>query len=142
MPDLFIIKAESDEDYNKVFEIREAVFGEELSVGADDEYDGMDHLSHHYLAILDGKAVGTARWRLGPLVSEIKMERFAVLPPNRKQGIGTALFHAMQKGIPDGVPVIVYANERSVAFYEKLGFTQDGEEFEEAGLPHQPMKLV
>ena len=138
---LHIIKAESDEDFNKVFEIREAVFGEELSVGADDEYDGMDHISNHYLAILDGIVVGTARWRLGPLVHEIRMERFAVLPTYRNQGIGTALFHAMRKGISDKIPIVVYANEGSVSFYETLGFIKDGEPFDEAGLPHQSMRL-
>lgn len=131
--------AQTDELYNHVFLIRTQVFVEEESVDQDDEYDGFDHLSTHYLAWFDNSPAGTARWRRLSTSGKFRLERFAVLQEFRRKGVGTALAKAMMSDIPDGRYVFVHAQVHAVSFFEKMGFVSIGEVFEEAGIQHVEM---
>lgn len=137
MVNIQIIKAESDADFDHVFAIRAEVFKEELGIEDEEEYDGLDHISNHYIAILDGVAVGTARWRLGPHVPVARLERFAIKKAYRGQGAGSALFEKMKQNIPGDVPLEVYALIDTIPFFEKRGLKPEGDPFELAGLAHQ-----
>ena len=141
-PTLDVFLIDTDEQFNHEFDIRTRVFVEELSVWQEDEYDGFDHLANHYLAYLDGKAVGTGRWRRDLRASRIKIERIAVLADYRKKGVGTALVKKMLEATPDRMERYVHTPIPTIDFFEKCGFVKEEEEFEEAGLTSVKMTFV
>ncbi|MCC0178107.1 GNAT family N-acetyltransferase [Waterburya agarophytonicola K14] len=120
--------------------IRTKVFQEEQGVSAELEFDGLDADTTHFLAYINHEAVGTARIR------EIdrdttKIERLAVLPQARKQGIGKKLMSAALEVISDQnkIRAIVYSQEYITPLYQGLGFEIVGEKFSEAGMSHVKM---
>lgn len=131
--------ADTDDRYNHVFLIRTQVFVDEESVDQEDEYDGFDHLSTHFLATYQGKPVGTARRRRLSNSGKIRLERFAVLKEFRRKGVGTALAQTMLADISEGQYVFVHAQVHAITFFESLGFAIEGETFEEAGIQHIKM---
>ena len=116
-------------------QIRTAVFVQEQGVDASDEYDAFEEVSQHYLVTLDSKAVATARWRFTP--NGIKLERFAVLPTYRGEGIGKYLVEQVIEEVQKhSKPIYLHAQIQVVDFYQKLGFEKEGALFEEAGIQH------
>jgi predicted GNAT family N-acyltransferase len=100
----------------------------------EEELDGLDHLAHHYLAILDGRAVATARWRLGPQVPVLRLERLAVLPAFRSQGIATKLVTRMMGDMHEDLPLETRSSLAAIPFFELLGFEKKGEPYEVGGV--------
>src|SRR5688572_19373940 len=82
-----------------VFEIRQKVFVEEQNVAPEEEYDEFEDTSAHYLATVDGKPSGVARWR--ETEKGVKLERFAVLPEFRNQEVGS---HVLKAVLADVLP--------------------------------------
>jgi GNAT superfamily N-acetyltransferase len=70
------------------WDIRKVVFVVEQECPEELEWE-FEEESTHYLAFLNGKAVGTARWRVTE--KGIKLERFAVLKEARGKGVGSSL---------------------------------------------------
>ncbi len=124
-------------------QVRCQVFQCEQQVSAEMEFDGKDETATHLVAMLDGVPVGTARMRdLGDRLA--KVERVAVLARYRGLGIGrrlmdVAIAHLREQGMAE---IKINAQIQARAFYDKLGFQQRGEEFEEAGIPHVEMRLA
>ena len=120
--------------------IRVQVFQVEQGVDPALEFDGLDETAEHILAYLDNQPVGTLRIRY--LDNQLaKIERLAVLSAARGQGIGRKLTEKAievieQKQISK---VKIHAQEYVKGLYEKLGFEQVGDIFEEAGIPHVKM---
>ena len=106
--------------------------------------NGLDKGATHLLAYLNGKAVATARIREIDR-DTVKIERLAVLPNFRKQGIArqlmqSALSFASQQGKK---LVVVHAQTYIAQLYTNLDFRRVGEEFSEADIPHVKMvKMV
>ena len=123
-----------------IAQIRTTVFQHEQGVSAELEFDGKDASAIHLLAYLDNKAVGTARIREID-ASTAKIERLAVLPEARKQGIGRKLMETALKAISqrNKSSVIVHAQEYIASLYQQLGFVIVGERFNEAGITHVKM---
>lgn len=120
--------------------IRVKVFQEEQGVSEELEFDGLDESSIQLLAYLDNKPVGTAR------IKEIekqtvKIERLAVLPEARGNGVGTKLMDtALEVAInSDYQTVLIHAQEYIKELYLRIGFVQIGDTFEEANIPHVKM---
>lgn len=132
------------DDWPAAREIRRRVFVLEQSCPLDEEFDGRDPQCRHVLAGLEGKAVGTARWR--PVVDEgqvvAKLERFAVLPQARGRGVGEALVAwVLEDARAAGFQrFLIHAQRRWADFYAALGFVAEGETFVEAGIPHVKMR--
>jgi predicted GNAT family N-acyltransferase len=124
----------------QAFAIRRKVFVEEEGVDPNLEYDHEEE-AHHYLLILGGKALATARWR--ETDKGIKLERFAVLPEYRNRGFGALI---LKEVIKDVVPlektIYLHSQLRAVPFYERNGFIKEGPVFYEAGIAHYYMKLI
>lgn len=120
--------------------IRTKVFQEEQGVSAELEFDGLDDSTIHLLAYAGDKAVGTARIREIDADTS-KIERLAVLPEYRQQGIGTQLMQFALSIITqrNQSTVIVHAQAYIASMYQQLGFTIVGEQFVEAGIPHVKM---
>lgn len=129
----------SDVDFLLAQQIRTAVFVQEQGVDASDEYDAFEDVSQHYLVTtVDSKAIATARWRFTS--NGIKLERFAVLPNYRGEGIGKYLVeHVIEEVQKHAKPIYLHAQIQVVDFYQKLGFEKEGALFEEAGIKHFKM---
>ena len=121
--------------------IRQTVFQTEQNVDPAIDFDGLDDAAFHVIADWNSQPIGTARIRLlGDRLA--KIERVAVLSTHRGQGIGKALVETAiafldEQGILD---IKLNAQVQTIAFYEKLGFAPQGEEFEEAGILHVEMR--
>lgn len=120
--------------------IRYAVFQIEQGVDAALEFDGKDAECQHLIAYQNEEAVGTTRLR-ELNTTTLKIERLAVIPAARKQGIGTALMQAaIQWGRDrDYTQITLNAQSYIQSLYLKLGFEPVGEEFLEAGIVHIKM---
>jgi predicted GNAT family N-acyltransferase len=143
MTNLIIRPAQIPKELPQVYKIRYLVFQIEQGVDPTLEFDGEDESSHHLIAFLDEKAVGTARIRfLGDRLA--KVERVAVLSEVRGQGIGRQLMHFIETFLLERqvTEVYMHAQEPVREFYQKLGFRIEGKAFEEAGIPHIAMRKL
>lgn len=123
----------------RAFDIRVKVFVDEQGVNKDLEYEHEEE-STHFIAVVDGKEAGTARWRKTD--KGIKLERFAVLPDFRSTGVGKELMDALLNDIDTKAQkVYLHAQSQVVDFYKKQGFAPVDDEFEEAGIKHYKMVL-
>lgn len=118
--------------------IRFTVFVDEQRVPPELEMDEHDATSVHALAFSDGKAVGTGR-----LLLDGHIGRMAVLKDWRRRGVGRALLRALvgaarQRGDRD---VLLNSQVHALGFYGAEGFETEGPVYEEAGIPHQVMRL-
>jgi predicted GNAT family N-acyltransferase len=118
--------------------IRVAVFVEEQGVPAELEMDEMDAKCLHALAFHEDQAVGTGR-----LLPDGHIGRMAVMKTWRGRGVGGAILQrlvqaARERGDPE---VLLSAQVHALGFYRAHGFTPYGKVYEEAGIPHQAMRL-
>ncbi|MEH2068069.1 MAG: GNAT family N-acetyltransferase [Nostoc sp.] len=143
MSNLVIKLAELPEEFPAIAAIRKSVFQEEQGVDPALEFDGKDEISDHLIAYLDDKAVGTTRIRYLD-EKTVKIERLSVLSTVRGQGIGkkimeNALLFIANKNIRE---IVVHSQEYIKGLYLKLGFVEEGEIFQEAGIPHVKMRKI
>jgi predicted GNAT family N-acyltransferase len=143
MENMILKIAKSEEDIKDAQSVRFGVFTKEQGIDHDADADGLDAESDHVVAYSDGEPVGTVRMRYIE-TNVAKIERFAVKSKVRGQGIGKlimekALEHLKSKNIRE---VVLDSQYHAKGFYEKFGFEQEGEEFEEVGIPHVKMKKL
>ncbi|UIE36338.1 GNAT family N-acetyltransferase [Leptodesmis sichuanensis] len=143
MTNLIIRSAQIPKELPQVYKIRYLVFQIEQGVDPTLEFDGKDERAHHLIAFLGEKAVGTARIRF--LEDQTaKVERVAVLPEVRGQGIGRKLMDYIEAFLVERqvTEVYMHAQEPVREFYQKLGYVPEGRAFEEAGIPHIAMRKL
>ncbi|MSQ72115.1 MAG: GNAT family N-acetyltransferase [Betaproteobacteria bacterium] len=117
--------------------VRLEVFVQEQGVPIDLEWDDWDEKSAHAVAFnAQGEPVGTAR-----LLPDGRIGRMAVLKAWRGQGIGGVLLRSMlEQAAERGMSIVsLHAQTHAAAFYRGHGFSQRGDEFVEAGIPHVEM---
>jgi predicted GNAT family N-acyltransferase len=141
---LSVVPIRAKDDLETAFAIRRVVFVDEQNVPAEDEYDEFEATSQHFLAYLDGKPVGTARWRRTS--KGVKLERFAVLAEVRRRGVGQALVQAVLDDVfgqqPEPIEsVYLHAQLTAMPLYERFGFVAVGPQFDECGIQHYKMVL-
>jgi ElaA protein len=122
--------------------LRRTVFIEEQGVSEADEVDDKDDEAIHLLATLNGKPVGSAR--LLVMGETGKIGRVCVLVEARGTGLGAQLMQAAVtrfRSVPGVTKVKLGAQTHALGFYERLGFTAIGDEFDDAGIPHREMVL-
>lgn len=138
-PDFTVRAARWPEDSERIREVREVVFVQEQNVPSDLEWDGLDEACVHALAeTADGRAIGTGR-----LLDDGRIGRMAVLEEFRGRGVGDAILkllldEAREAGI---ARTHLHSQVHALGFYLRHGFIADGDEFEEADIPHQTMVL-
>lgn len=135
-----IVDADYAADLERLRAVREPVFVREQNVPIELEWDELDPLSRHVLA-LDARDQPIATGRLTP---QRKIGRMAVLAPWRGRGVGAAVLErlvaiAREQGLPT---VSLHAQEAAVGFYARHGFEAHGEPFDEAGIRHRHMTLA
>lgn len=143
MSELRIRLAERPAEFPVVYKIRYRVFQVEQGIDPSLEFDDQEDASEHVLAYLDGKPVGTARFRLLD-AQTAKVERMAVLSEARGLGIGRKLMEKVLEllAVAQVSVVLLHAQVPVKGFYEKMGFMPEGEEFEEAGISHVKMRKL
>ncbi len=119
--------------------VREAVFIREQGIPAELEWDGLDEDCRHALVLSSqGEAMGCGRMR-----SDGHIGRIAVLLAWRGQKVGTAIMEALMDyaRAHDYPQVDVDAQTCAVPFYRRFEFNEEGDVFQDAGLPHIKMRL-
>ncbi|MEE4256252.1 MAG: GNAT family N-acetyltransferase [Bacteroidales bacterium] len=120
--------------------IRHEVFVTEQHVDPKLEYDEHEAEAIHYLLLIEGKAVATARWR--ETSRGIKLERFATLIEFRNKGLGNIMLeNVLEDIIPLGKEIYLHSQLKAIPFYERQGFIIEGEMFVEAEIEHLTMSL-
>ncbi|MBT1538130.1 GNAT family N-acetyltransferase [Ralstonia solanacearum] len=120
--------------------IRYDVFVVEQNVPVELEWDAYDAQSWHALARdAAGRAVATGR-----LLPDGHIGRMAVRKEARGSGIGARVLQALiDKAQALGyTQLILNAQTHAIPFYARAGFTPEGDEFDEAGIPHRTMRRV
>lgn len=137
---MYIKLANFNQDKKQIELIRKKVFQEEQNVPFELEFDGKDEQAIHLLAYVNNQAVATTRIRQLSTY-QVKIERLAVLPSFRKQGIATKLMETTLQLIEGKAykEAIIHAQEYIKNFYYQLGFNQVGKTFIEAGIIHVKM---
>jgi len=131
--------ADWERDKQILRSIREAVFVNEQNVPMELEWDGHDSVCTHVIAYVDDhKPVATGR-----LLADGHIGRLAVLKPWRRRGIGSQVLHSLIAiAKANGIATCALnAQIHAIAFYERHGFVVEGEEFDDAGIPHRHMVL-
>jgi predicted GNAT family N-acyltransferase len=119
--------------------VRRAVFIVEQAIPEDLEWDEFDAICPHALAVdASGAPIGCGR-----LLPDGYIGRLAVLSAWRGRGVGSALLQDLMAlaGEYRHVRVRLNAQTQAMPFYARHGFAAEGEEFLEAGIPHQTMAL-
>ena len=119
--------------------IRFAVFVEEQGVPVELEMDDIDARCLHALAFAENQAIGTGR-----LLPDGHIGRMAVMKAWRRRGVGSAILRrlvdaARQRGERE---VLLSAQVNVLGFYRAHGFAPYGDVYQEAGIPHQAMRLT
>jgi predicted GNAT family N-acyltransferase len=137
MDNIEVNKITDQEQLERAFAIRNTVFVAEQNCPPELEREN-EEVSTHFLATINGEAVGACRWRKTD--AGYKLERFAVLKAYRGRKVGQALVAAVLTDLPAEASY-VYLNSQldAIGLYTKFGFVAEGDQFEEAGIQHFKM---
>ena len=127
----------TNDEKNLALNIRREVFIKGLNIPEHLEIDSNEESSKYILAKVDGKSVGTARWRKTD--EGMKLERFAVLNDYRSICIGTMMNKFILNHLKNSKLIYLNAQESAISFYEKMGFKPIGPRFKEVNIEHQKM---
>ena len=126
-------------DSQSLRSVRVPVFVDEQHVDAREEFDEVDLVCRHILAVdSNGRAIGTGR-----IDDRGKIGRMAVVKEWRVHGVGRQILKfaidiAREQKMPR---VYLYSQVTATGFYERSGFKPYGDLFEEAGIQHRSMEL-
>lgn len=125
-----------------VHALRREVFVVEQNVPPELEIDDHDEVATHLVAVLDGNVVGTLRIVAEGSVATIG--RMAVSQALRKTGIGARLMRcAAQTASRWGTEMLVLnAQLTARGFYQRLGYAEEGDVFDDANIPHIRMRKL
>ena len=135
--DFQIVVATWKDQADVLCQIRRTVFIEEQNVPEELEWDGLDESCQHLLALdNNNNAIGTGR-----LCEHGHIGRMAVIKDWRGKGVGGALLKkfidiAQKTGT---LKLVLNAQISAAGFYARYGFSVEGDEFMDAGIPHLRM---
>lgn len=127
-------------EYELSLLLRDAVLRKPLGMNLFDENLSKEIKDVHIGAFVSNQLVGVL---VLTKVNEdiVKMRQVAIAGSFQKKGIGRQLVefaesYAKEKGY---IEIVLHSRQVSVGFYEKLGYTIEGEPFVEVGIPHKKM---
>ena len=135
------VKVANTSEFPECARIRHEVFVVEQNVPSELEMDEHDATALHLIARQDGSPVGTARILVKDDGMTAKIGRVAVLPQARGCGIGRTIMQAIET-LPElaGTSKLkLDSQSHALPFYERLGYSAEGPEFMDAGIPHRHM---
>lgn len=136
----FIIRPGSwDELQNDAKLIREQVFIQEQQIAVEDEWDGEDTVSLHFVVYDQDQPIATAR-----LLQNNSVGRVAVLRSYRGVGIGKLLMERIiQQAKHEQRKFLKLSSQvHAIQFYAALDFKVEGEQYLDCGIPHIDMRLL
>ncbi len=140
IPNFYLEPANYQSDFEDLQYVRNLVFVVEQQIPVELEFDELDRHCHLFIARdAQCRPIGTAR-----LSPEGKLGRMAVLSEWRGQRVGQSLLRAViEKARNLDLPKITaHAQLSALGFYEKAGFTKEGDIFSEVGIPHQAVQML
>jgi len=138
-PEVVLQPATWADDRDALQAVRRSVFIEEQAIPESEEWDDVDPVARHVLALTANRdAVGTGR-----LEPTGKIGRVAVLQQYRGSGVGSLIMgHLVNQATESGfTSVYLHAQAAAAGFYQRLGFRAEGPVFDEVGIPHVRMSL-
>lgn len=129
---------EISDDAAPCLSVRHKVFIEEQGFPLD--IDEFDDTAVHLLAKSGEQDIGAARVVFSGTTA--KIGRVCVLPEARGTGLGAALINAaidVARARPDISEARLRSQVRAMGFYARLGFTADGPQSDDFGVPHCDM---
>lgn len=119
--------------------IRKQVFIIEQNIPEEEEWDDQDMISDHFVVYDQDQPIATAR-----LLQNNSVGRVAVLKAYRGQGIGRMIMlEIIQLAHQQDRTFLQLSSQvHAISFYEKLGFSIQGDAYDECGIPHIKMQLV
>lgn len=122
---------------DRIRSIREDVFIREQGVPREIEVDGLDPEAIHSIALERNIEVGTGR-----MLRDGHIGRIAVRRHYRRKGVGRLIMHSLlnearARQIPE---VWLSSQYHAKDFYQKLGFIEMSDIYQEAGIAHIRMK--
>jgi predicted GNAT family N-acyltransferase len=123
--------------------LRYEVFVVEQKVPETLEIDVLDDAAHHLL-VQDGEQNCIGAMRIVIKGNVGKIGRVAVAREYRRQGVGAAMMEeALAYCSALKLDSVALDSQSYItAFYERLGFVREGDEFMDAGIPHVHMSLT
>ena len=118
-----IISPETEEDFEKYFELRWRILRKPWNQPLGSERDEDEDSSFHLMAIKNNKALGVARLQfINDTIAQLRY--MAVDQQAETQGIGRSMVNTMKTyAHSHGANLIIlHARENAVGFYKKLGF--------------------
>lgn len=137
-PEFTVRIADWHHDRSALRTIREQVFMAEQGVSEELEWDGEDEAATHLLAFdHTGQAIGTAR-----MLHDGHIGRMSVVKSHRTRGVGSALLRKLIEIAEERSmsSLNLDAQTHAIGFYERFGFTAEGDTFLDANIPHQRMR--
>lgn len=137
-PAFTVRTADWTRDRQRLRRIREPVFVHEQQVPLELEWDEDDETALHALAEdAAGNPVGTGR-----LTSDGHVGRMAVLKDWRGRGVASAILEWLTEAARerDFEEIVLNAQVSAISFYRRFGYTEEGDEFQDAGIPHRRMR--
>lgn len=141
---IFIKIAESETEFERLFEIRKEVFVIEQGVPLEHERDEFDGHAIHAIALLDGRMVATARAFSRPEAPGVGwIGRMAVERGARGKGIASDLLEFLVEWCRNAgfKRINLHAQAYVTELYRKHGFEPSGAPFTEEGIEHLEMTL-
>ena len=120
--------------------LRVRVFCGEQGVEPAADVDGLDEEALQFVAVEDGRVVGTCRVLVRDGVG--KLGRMVVAREVRGRGVGALILEEAERGArAAGVTLVrLHAQVRAREFYARGGYEQVGEPFLEEGIDHVTME--
>ncbi|AVZ87018.1 GNAT family N-acetyltransferase [Acinetobacter sp. WCHA45] len=118
--------------------IRTQVFICEQGITEADEWDDQDVISQHFVIYDQDQPIATAR-----LLQNHSVGRVAVVKAYRGQGLGQMIMlEIISYAQKQGLSVLTLSSQvHAISFYEKLGFTVQGNSYDECGISHIEMTM-
>lgn len=139
--DLKIKIVETARELREAKWVRSRVFQQEQGIKASIDLDGRDAKATHIVAYINEMPVGTTRV-IKLYDGSAKIERMAVLREFRQRGIGDQILKYAIDFLRDKHIKIarLSSQEQVKGFYQRLGFEELGDVFDEAGIRHIMME--
>jgi predicted GNAT family N-acyltransferase len=128
------------EELEQALTLRDRVFAGEQGVDPAADRDGLDDQALQFVAVEDGRVVGTCRVLIRGGVA--RLGRMVVDRRLRGRGVGARLLDVAERAAADAGATLVrlHAQATAAEFYARGGYTPVGEPFVEEGIDHITME--
>jgi predicted GNAT family N-acyltransferase len=131
----------SSSTYQQVWDLREEILRKPLGMSLKNEDLSRDHDDAILAAMCDERVIGCV---MGHHVNAdtLQLRQMAVYNEWQGKGIGRVLINAAEDYARrnDYSEIMLHARKTAMNFYSGLGYTPEGDEYTEVGIPHYTMR--